>query len=72
MLNMNIYTSEDVALSLASLAGMDTDAKTIEELSDAVAWVQAAAENSYNSEYWRTLHAALRAIEQRHPFELPF
>lgn len=36
----------------------------IRELTDAIYWIKAAAQNEYNANYWRTLFRVLARLEE--------
>lgn len=63
----NYYSAEDIALALAGLAEFDLREfdGLKEDLENALYWLQAAAQNPYNSDYFRTIYNVLLTITEK-------
>ncbi len=57
------YCAEEITEALAKAAGReDLDGRERGEVEDAVSWLEAAAENPYNHDYFRTLYRLMEQI----------
>ena len=73
MMNMNekfeaaMYPDEiaDEFMEMIPEAAEDGEDKRADRI-DALYWIEAAAENAYNKDYWRTLYAMLENIATQH------
>ena len=65
MENITTYP-EELAEMFATLAEDRQNKELKEDLTKAFEWIQAAAANPYNSEYWRTLYKTLDKLAYRY------
>ena len=60
--NFSSIDVDDIAKAIRTAAA--APAESIGDLTDAVYWLKAAAQNPYNKDYFRTLYNALEAITE--------
>ena len=69
MLKME-YTPEEIVEALLAAAGDYPGGPEVTAAAvEAVEWIQCAAENEYNNDYWRVIYAVLNAVAERYEKE---
>ena len=67
MLTINEYDPREIAHTIAGFTEcpVDEGARLEQDLTDALAHIQAIADNKYNQDYWRALWNALQNMAAR-------
>ena len=58
------YDSNDITAALLNLSGVTEEAR--EDIENAVYYIDAAAQNEYNHDYFRVLYNTLLSIAEKH------
>lgn len=57
---------EELAEMFAGLLKDKNNPELIQELTSVFEWIEAAAQNPYNKDYWRTLYGALDRLAEKY------